>query len=191
MRKFAKISAVLAAMVFALAGCKNDSSSSGDDEQPEIGVVTKWYYDCDSNDLKKKEQRWLYFYDDGTVKMARTWTETVYDYDRLGNSNSKEETKSIVEAVGTYTGRTTDSETDIIIVINKITKDLIYGGGSDDLVDCLGTYGGTARIDHYHDDGYSFDFSLLFLKLKIIRIDNSEILKQEFKKYDSDSQNSI
>lgn len=101
MRKFAKISTVLAAMVFALAGCKNDSSSSGDDDQPEAGVVTKWYYDCDSNDLKKKEQRWLYFYDDGTVKMTRTWTETVYDYDRLGNSNSKEETKSIVEAVGT------------------------------------------------------------------------------------------
>ena len=185
MRKFAKISAVLAAMVFALAGCKNDSSSSGDDE---AGVVTKWY----SNDLKKKEQRWLYFYDDGTVKMTRTWTETVYDYDKLGNSNSKEETKSIVEAVGTYTGKTTESEIDIIIVINKITKDLLYGGGSDDLEDRLGSIGGTAKIDYRYNYGWPSDSFLYYLKLEIkTLINNKVIIKQEFKKYDSDSQNSI
>ena len=57
MRKFAKISAVLAAMVLALAfvGCKDD-----DDDDDDPSVVTTWYCEAESSPV--------YFYDDGSVK---------------------------------------------------------------------------------------------------------------------------
>ncbi|MDY2617158.1 MAG: hypothetical protein SOV76_11490 [Treponema succinifaciens] len=56
MRKFAKISAVLAAMVLALAfvGCKDD------DDDNDQSVVTTW---CTESNSSK-----FYFYDDGSVK---------------------------------------------------------------------------------------------------------------------------
>ena len=79
-----------------------------------------------------------------------------------------------------------------IIVINKITKDLLYGGGSDDLEDRLGSIGGTAKIDYRYNYGWPSDSFLYYLKLEIkTLINNKVIIKQEFKKYDSDSQNSI
>ena len=54
MRKFAKISAVLAAMVLALAfvGCKDD-----DDDDDDPSVVTTWY--CTETDEDDTET--LYF----------------------------------------------------------------------------------------------------------------------------------
>jgi len=60
MRKFAKISAVLAAMVLALAfvGCKDD-----DDDDDDPSVVTTWAI---SEDGYKAV---LTFYDNGTVKL--------------------------------------------------------------------------------------------------------------------------
>ncbi len=60
MRKFAKISAVLAAMVLALAfvGCKSD-----DDDDDDPSVVTEW--SCVNSD----EQMTLYFYDDSSFKV--------------------------------------------------------------------------------------------------------------------------
>ena len=60
MRKFAKISAVLAAMVLALAfvGCKDD-----DDDDDDQSVVTTW---ATSEDGFKAV---LTFYDNGTVKL--------------------------------------------------------------------------------------------------------------------------
>lgn len=53
-------------------------------------------------------------------------------------------------------------------------------------------YGGTARIDYNYDCyGYPYSSSL-YLKLEIKALTNNKIIiEQEFKKYDSDSQNSI
>ena len=77
MRKFAKISAVLAAMVLALAfvGCKDDD----DDDQ---SVVTTWYCEAESSTV--------YFYDDGSVK-AELGGET------YSGSYSGDTTKDIID----------------------------------------------------------------------------------------------
>ena len=63
MRKFAKISAVLAAMVLALAfvGCKDD-----DDDDDDPSVVTAWYSAEDG------ATETVYFYDDSTFKLEAT-----------------------------------------------------------------------------------------------------------------------
>ena len=77
MRKFAKISAVLAAMVLALAfvGCKDDDDPS---------VVTAWYSAEDG------ATETVYFYDDSTFKLEATMNKV-----------------TMVGATGTYSGDTT------------------------------------------------------------------------------------
>ena len=79
MRKFAKISAVLAAMVLALAfvGCKDD-----DDDDPS--VVTAWY------SAKDGATETVYFYDDNTFKAVES-----------------SEGVNVTFATGSYTGDTT------------------------------------------------------------------------------------
>ncbi len=73
MRKFAKISAVLAAMVLALAfvGCKNDD----DDDDDEPSVVTTWA----SNDYSSNRYV-FYFYDDNTFKSTRSVSGITYEH---------------------------------------------------------------------------------------------------------------
>ena len=81
MRKFAKISAVLAAMVLALAfvGCKDD-----DDDDDDPSVVTAWYSAEDG------ATETVYFYDDSTFKLEATMNKV-----------------TMVGATGTYSGDTT------------------------------------------------------------------------------------
>ena len=73
MRKFAKISAVLAAMVLALAfvGCKNDD----DDDDDELSVVTTW----SSNDYSSNSYV-FYFYDNNTFKSTRSVSGITYEH---------------------------------------------------------------------------------------------------------------
>ena len=83
MRKFAKISAVLAAMVLALAfaGCKSDD----DDDDPS--VVTTWSSYDSSNSSNRYD---FYFYDDNTFKSTHSVSGITYEH-----------------LSGTYTGDTT------------------------------------------------------------------------------------
>ena len=93
MRKFAKISAVLAAMVLALAfvGCKDD-----DDDDDDPSVVTAWYSAEDG------ATETVYFYDDSTFKLEATMNKV-----------------TMVGATGTYSGDTT-KDGKIKMTIKKI-----------------------------------------------------------------------
>ena len=84
MRKFAKISAVLAAMVLALAfaGCKSD-----DDDDDDPSVVTTWSSYDSSNSSNRYD---FYFYDDNTFKSTHSVSGITYEH-----------------LSGTYTGDTT------------------------------------------------------------------------------------
>ena len=98
MRKFAKISAVLAAMVLALAfvGCKDD------DDDPS--VVTTWY--CTEKDEDGSSATMtLYFYDDNTFKMIFS-----------------EGSITATGSTGTYTGDTT-KDGKIKLTATKIMDD--------------------------------------------------------------------
>ena len=115
MRKFAKISAVLAAMVLALAfvGCKDD------DDDPS--VVTTWY--CTETDEDGSSATMtLYFYDDSTFKVV-----------------DSSEGVNINFATGTYTGDTT-KDGNIVITIKKIVKGVLDDSESLDLVDVPAEY---------------------------------------------------
>ena len=92
-RKFAKISAVLAAMVLALAfvGCKSD-----DDDDDDPSVVTAWY------NTEDDVTQTIYFYDDGTFKVEAT----------MGSV-------TMVGATGVYSGDTTKNGK-IKITVKKI-----------------------------------------------------------------------
>ncbi|HBP09741.1 MAG TPA: hypothetical protein DD629_05985 [Treponema sp.] len=118
MRKFAKISAVLAAMVLALAfvGCKDDDDD--DDEDPS--VVTTWY--CTEEDDGSVVTETLYFYDDSTFK----------------DVNSSEGI-NITVATGTYTGDTT-KDGNVVITIKKIVKGALEDSESMELVDVPSEY---------------------------------------------------
>ncbi|MDD6963301.1 MAG: hypothetical protein PUI64_10470 [Treponema succinifaciens] len=98
MRKFAKISAVLAAMVLALAfvGCKDD-----DDDDPS--VVTAWY------SAKDGATETVYFYDDSTFKLEATMNKV-----------------TMVGATGTYSGDTT-KDGKIKMTIKKIFDEKTNG----------------------------------------------------------------
>ena len=116
MRKFAKISAVLAAMVLALAfvGCKDD------DDDPS--VVTTWY--CTETDE-----------DDGSVV-----TETVYFYDdNTFKAVESSEGVNVTLATGSYTGDTT-KDGNIVITIKKIVKGALDDSDSLELVDVPAEY---------------------------------------------------
>ena len=97
MRKFAKISAVLAAMVLALAfvGCKDD-----DDDDPS--VVTTWYCTETDEDDGSVVTETVYFYDDNTFKLEATMNKV-----------------TMVVATGTYSGDTT-KDGKIKMTIKKI-----------------------------------------------------------------------
>ncbi len=100
MRKFAKISAVLAAMVLALAfvGCKDD-----DDDDDDPSVVTAWYSAEDG------ATETVYFYDDSTFKLEATMNKV-----------------TMVGATGTYSGDTT-KDGKIKITIKKIFDEKTNG----------------------------------------------------------------
>ena len=106
MRKFAKISAVLAAMVLALAfvGCKDD-----DDDDPS--VVTTWYC-TETYEVGSSATMTLYFYDDNTFKMIFS-----------------EGSITATGSTGTYTGDTT-KDGKIKLTATKIMDD------DGNLVDC-------------------------------------------------------
>ena len=119
MRKFAKISAVLAAMVLALAfvGCKDDD----DDDDDDPSVVTTWY--CTETDEDGSSATMtLYFYDDSTFKVV-----------------DSSEGVNINFATGTYTGDTT-KDGNIVITIKKIVKGVLDDSESLDLVDVPAEY---------------------------------------------------
>ena len=113
MRKFAKISVVLAAMVLALAfvGCKSDD----DDDDPS--VVTTWYCtEVDEDDESVTET--IYFYDDNSFKVTESDDGINID---LGN--------------GTYTGDTTKNGK-VKITFKKIIKAAIdISSESTELID--------------------------------------------------------
>ena len=100
MRKFAKISAVLAAMVLALAfvGCKDD-----DDDDDDPSVVTAWYSAEDG------ATETVYFYDDSTFKLEATMNKVI-----------------MVGATGTYSGDTT-KDGKIKMTIKKIFDEKTNG----------------------------------------------------------------
>ena len=100
MRKFAKISAVLAAMVLALAfvGCKDD-----DDDDDDPSVVTAWYSAEDG------ATETVYFYDDSTFKLEATMNKV-----------------TLVGATGTYSGDTT-KDGKIKMTIKKIFDEKTNG----------------------------------------------------------------
>ena len=100
MRKFAKISAVLAAMVLALAfvGCKDD-----DDNDDDPSVVTAWY------SAKDGATETVYFYDDSTFKLEATMNKV-----------------TMVGATGTYSGDTT-KDGKIKMTIKKIFDEKTNG----------------------------------------------------------------
>ena len=100
MRKFAKISAVLAAMVLALAfvGCKDD-----DDDDDDPSVVTAWYSAEDG------ATETVYFYDDSTFKLEATMNKV-----------------TMVGATGTYSGDTT-KDGKITMTIKKIFDEKTNG----------------------------------------------------------------
>ena len=100
MRKFAKISAVLAAMVLALAfvGCKDD-----DDDDDDPSVVTAWYSAEDG------ATETVYFYDDSTFKLEATMNKV-----------------TMVGVTGTYSGDTT-KDGKIKMTIKKIFDEKTNG----------------------------------------------------------------
>ena len=100
MRKFAKISAVLAAMVLALAfvGCKDD-----DDDDDDPSVVTAWY------SAKDGATETVYFYDNSTFKLEATMNKV-----------------TMVGATGTYSGDTT-KDGKIKMTIKKIFDEKTNG----------------------------------------------------------------
>ena len=100
MRKFAKISAVLAAMVLTLAfvGCKDD-----DDDDDDPSVVTAWYSAEDG------ATETVYFYDDNTFKLEATMNKV-----------------TMVVATGTYSGDTT-KDGKIKMTIKKIFDEKTNG----------------------------------------------------------------
>ena len=100
MRKFAKISAVLAAMVLAIAfvGCKDD-----DDDDDDPSVVTAWYSAEDG------ATKTVYFYDDSTFKLEATMNKV-----------------TMVGATGTYSGDTT-KDGKIKMTIKKIFDEKTNG----------------------------------------------------------------
>ena len=118
MRKFAKISAVLAAMVLALAfvGCKDDDDD--DDEDPS--VVTTWY--CTEEDDGSVVTETLYFYDDNTFKMVMS-----------------SEGVNVTAATGTFTGDTT-KDGNVVMTIKKIVKGALEDSESMELVDVPSEY---------------------------------------------------
>ena len=119
MRKFAKISAVLAAMVLALAfvGCKDD-----DDDDDDPSVVTTWYCTETDEDDGSVFTETLYFYDDSTFKMVMS-----------------SEGVNITDATGTYTGDTT-KDGNIVITLKKIVKGALEDSDSTELVDVPSEY---------------------------------------------------
>ena len=120
MRKFAKISAVLAAMVLALAfvGCKDD-----DDDDDDPSVVTTWY--CTETDEEDGSvvTETLYFYDDSTFKMVMS-----------------SEGVNVTAATGTFTGDTTKDGKNIVMTIKKIVKGALEDSESMELVDVPAEY---------------------------------------------------
>ena len=119
MRKFAKISAVLAAMVLAIAsvGCKDD-----DDDDDDPSVVTTWYTQEVDEDDDSVMTETIYFYDDSTFKVV-----------------DSSEGVNINFATGTYTGDTT-KDGNIVITIKKIVKGVLDDSESLDLVDVPAEY---------------------------------------------------
>ena len=101
MRKFAKISAVLAAMVLAVAfaGCKSDD----DDDDDDPSVVTTWSSYDSSNRYD------FYFYDDNTFKLEATMNKV-----------------TMVGVTGTYSGDTT-KDGKIKMTIKKIFDEKTNG----------------------------------------------------------------
>ena len=99
MRKFAKISAVLAAMVLTLAfvGCKDD------DDDDDSSIVTAWYSAEDG------ATETVYFYDDSTFKLEATMNKV-----------------TMVGATGTYSGDTT-KDGKIKMTIKKIFDEKTNG----------------------------------------------------------------
>ena len=114
MKKFAKISAVLAAMVLALAfvGCKDD------DDDPS--VVTTWAYTMEDEDGSATST--LYFYDDNTFKIIFS-----------------EGAITVTGATGTYTGDTT-KDGNVVITIKKVVKGMLDDSESLELVDVPAEY---------------------------------------------------
>ena len=120
MRKFAKISAVLAAMVLALAfvGCKDD-----DDDDDDPSVVTTWYCTEEDEDDGSVVTETLYFYDDSTFKMVMS-----------------SEGVNVTAATGTFTGDTTKDGKNIVMTIKKIVKGALEDSESMELVDVPAEY---------------------------------------------------
>ena len=118
MRKFAKISAVLAAMVLALAfvGCKDD-----DDDDDDPSVLTTWYC-TEEDDEDGVITETLYFYDDSTFKVVES-----------------SEGVNITVATGTYTGDTT-KDGNVVITIKKVVKGMLEDSESTELVDVPAEY---------------------------------------------------
>ena len=119
MKKFAKISAVLAAMVLALAfvGCKDD-----DDDDDDPSVVTTWYCIEEDEDDGSVVTENVYFYDDSTFKVV-----------------DSSEGVNITAATGTYTGDTT-KDGNVVITIKKVVKGMLDDSESLELVDVPAEY---------------------------------------------------
>ena len=119
MRKFAKISAVLAAMVLALAfvGCKDD-----DDDDDDPSVVTTWYCTEEDDEDGSVITETVYFYDDSTFKVVES-----------------SEGVNVTAATGTYTGDTT-KDGNVVMTIKKVVKDMLDESESLDLVDVPAEY---------------------------------------------------
>ncbi len=113
MRKFAKISAVLAAMVLALAfvGCKDD-----DDDDDDQSVVTTW---TASEEYYKVV---LTFYDNGTVKFEVSKDE---EGDFSETVKYSGDTTKDGEIVITYD----DGETETVVIKTESGKTYLELGG--------------------------------------------------------------
>ncbi len=121
MRKFAKISAVLAAMVLALAfvGCKDDD----DDDDDDPSVVTTWYtQEVDDDDESVVMTETVYFYDDSTFKVVESSDGVNINF-----------------AAGTYSGDTT-KDGNVVITIKKVVKAMFDDSESLELVDVPAEY---------------------------------------------------
>ena len=127
MRKFAKISAVLAAMVLALAfvGCKDDDDDD-DDDDPSVVTndpsVTTWYCTETDEGDGSAVTKTVYFYDDNTFKVVES-----------------SEGENFTFATGSYTGDTTKNG-NIAITIKKIVKSALGESDSLELVDVPAEY---------------------------------------------------
>ena len=99
MRKLAKISAVLAAMVLALAfvGCNSDD----DDDDDDPSAVTVWYY-TEDGDIDT-----IYFYDDGTFELNYT----------MGSV-------TVVGCIGVYSGDTTKDGKIKMTIKKELNEDM-------------------------------------------------------------------